>query len=148
MCLRNSMLKLPHMDHARHMTLPLSSAGGVSRAPRHADMQVLRPIPGGRRSSEGGVHLLLPPLDALVCVSSCDVLVIGSWLGAGHGAGVPGCRASGGGMCRRSSVRMSRSKRRTDILGRLVSTTSSLTLMHQVLRSRVGRRRKCIGDIS
>ena len=136
------------MDHARHMTIPFSRASGVSQAPRDADMQVLGPITGGRRSSDGGVHLLLPPLDALVCVSSCDVLVIGSWLGAGHGAGVPGCRASSGGMCRRSSVRMSRSKRRTDILGRLVSTASSLTLMHQVLRSRVGRRRKCIGGIS
>ena len=91
-------MKLPHMDHARHMTLPLSSDGGVSRAPRHADMQVLRPIPGDRRGSEGGVHLLLPPLGALVCVSSCNVLVIGAWLGAVHGAGVTEFRASGGGM--------------------------------------------------
>ena len=43
---------------------------------------------------------------------------------------------------------MSSSKRRADMLGRLVLTASSLTLMHQVLRLRVGRRRKYIGGIS
>ena len=127
--------------------IPLSSAVSVSRAPRHAAMQVLRPIPGGRRSSEGGLHLILPPLGALGWVVSCAVTALGAWFGAGRGAGVPGCRASRGGMCGRSSMRLSRLKRREAMLGILISPTSSSTLMQQVLRSRVRRRRKCIESI-
>ena len=142
------MLQLPYRDHARHMAHPLSSSGSVSLAPRHAIIYVLRPIPGGMRSSEGGVHLLLLTLGDMGCVASCAVSAIGAWLGNGRGAGVPGCRAADGGMCGRSSVHLYSSKWMADILGISMNTTSSSTLMHQVLRLRVRRRRKFIESIS
>ena len=92
------MLQLLHRDHARYMTLPLSSAGSVSPAPIHADMRILRPIPGVGRSYVGGVHLLLPPLSALGLVVCFSVTALGAWLVSGRDAGMPGCRASGEGM--------------------------------------------------
>ena len=141
--LQQSTLQLPHRDHARHMILLLSSTGSVSLAPRHAAMQVLRSIPGRNRRSAGGVHLLLLPLGAHGWVVSGAVL--GAWIGVVCCVGMLGCRVAGGGMCGRSSARLSRSKRRADMLGRLISTASSSTMMHHMLRSRVRRRRKCIG---
>ena len=42
--------------------------------PIHAAMQVPSPIPGGRRSSAGGVHLILTPLGALGWVVGCAVV--------------------------------------------------------------------------
>ena len=93
------MLQLLHRDHARHMTLLLSSAEIFSSAPRNSDIQDLRPIPGGRRSYAGGVHLLLPPLGALIWFVRCVAVALGSWFGAGHGADVTGYRAAVRGMC-------------------------------------------------
>ena len=56
-------------------------------------------------------------------------------------------RVSVGGMRGLSIVLMLSSNQRADMLGRLMSSAYSSTLMHQVLRSRVRRRRKLIGSI-
>ena len=138
------MLQLTHRDHTRHITLPLSRSGSVSTEPRHASMQVLRPIPGCRRSFAGSVHLILTPLGDLGWVIGCTVAALGACFGAGCGADVPGCRDSDGGMCGRSSVRMSSSKLRGDMLWKSMSPAYYYTLMHQVLKLRVRRRRKFI----
>ena len=100
------MLQLPHRDHRRHIMIMLSSYGSVSPAPRHDSMQVMRPITGVRRSSEGGAQLLLIPLVALGFVADCSIPDLEAWLVTGDGMGIPGCRAANGGIFRRSSVCM------------------------------------------
>ena len=92
------MLQLLRRDHDRHMTIPLSRYGSVSLAPIYAAMQILMPIPGGRRILVGGVNLFLPHLGALSCVTDYAVPAIDTWLGDGRGMGVPGFRAAGGGI--------------------------------------------------
>ena len=109
--------------------MPLSSARSVYPDPRHAESQVPRPIPGGIRRYPGGVHLLLPPLGARGWFIACAVTEFDAWIsiGRGTGAGVPGCRFSGGGMCGQSSVRLSISKWRAEIMGRSIYPASSST---------------------
>ena len=112
--------------------------------PIHAGIQVLRPIPSGRRRSVGDIHLLRPPMGEQGWIGSGKGSSLGAWLSVCCDVGVLGWRVSGRGMCSLLSGLLSSSNRRADILGRLMPPASSLTLMRQVLRSRVRRRRKLI----
>ena len=118
------MLQLPHRDYVRHMMLPLSSAGSASLVTRHAVMQVLRPIPGGRSSSAGGVQLILSLLCDLGEVFSCTGAALGTWLSAGRGTGELGRRAAYRGMCGRL---------RKEILGRSINPASYSIHIYQLL---------------
>ena len=73
---------------------------------------------------------------------------LGVWIVVGCGAGVPGCRVSGRGMCGLYSVILSISNWRADMLGRYMTPTYSSTLMHQELRLSFRRQRTCIDRIS
>ena len=75
-------------------------------------------------------------------------MALGAWLSGTMDSGVPGEKDYGAVMWGCSSVLLSNSKRRYDILSRSMSPTFSLTLIHQVLRYRVRRWIKFIGRIS
>ena len=123
MCLQKSMLQLPYKHHSRPTKVPVSSAGSIYMAPRHAMMQVLRPILGVSRRSTVFFHLILPALDARVWVVVCAGAALGAWIGIGRSTGVPEWRVDGGGMCGHSSVYLLSSKQREEIMGRPIHST-------------------------
>ena len=96
----------------------------------------------------GGIQRLLTPLGAQDGASVGEGAVLGAYICGALGVGVTGEREDGVDMWGLSSVLLYSSKQWADILGRLISPTSSSTLMQKVLRSRVRRKRKCIGGIS
>ena len=61
--------------------------------------------------------------------------------------GVPGKRVSDGGMCGFSRLLLSGSNWRSDMLGIVIPPIYYSTLLHQVLRLRVGKWRKYTSDI-
>ena len=87
-------------------------------------------------------------------IYTADIILIdniqfhGAWIGGYWVEGVQGERESGGGICVLLSARLSKSNHSEDILGSYMSTTSSSTLIHHVLRSSVRRWSKYIGRIS
>ena len=82
-------LKLLHIDHARHITLILSSARSVSLVLMHVDMQESMPIHRRRRKSTVGVQRLLYPMGVWGAAGEGEGAALGIVFNRDMGAGVP-----------------------------------------------------------
>ena len=119
----------------RLMTMPLSSDGSVSPAPRQADMKERRPVTGGRRSYSGGVQRFLLPHGSQGAAGAGEGAGLAIWMGGAlEGSGVPSASDAGAGTGGRSSECLSSFNSMVSMIRRSMPTTSSSTIVKQVLR--------------